>query len=201
MTYKDILVELPLIVHNSHLLTSFLHQMPAMPSAELEFPTSLSDIKGLNPELPLYPAYETTLDMSIDPFLEKSCDLLLDAVESHYTELNNFQYVTNLPHLTILLTTLFRYYQRQLAREQTKVTAWQTKRKAENAGRVAAGQAPLPEDDWKTLFKLPTEPSRLESMLLARQVEQYGRTVDNFTATISAKMFLSKDTLLPGESS
>jgi hypothetical protein len=38
-------------------------------------------------------------------------------------------------------------------------------------------------------------------MLLARQVEQYGRTVDNFTATISAKMFLSKDTLLPGESS
>lgn len=105
MTYKDILVELPLIVHNSHLLTSFLHQMPAVPSAELEFPTSLSDIKGLNPELPLYPAYETTLDMSIDPFLEKSCDLLLDAVESHYTELNNFQYVTNSPHLTILLTT------------------------------------------------------------------------------------------------
>ncbi|KFY84034.1 hypothetical protein V500_09659 [Pseudogymnoascus sp. VKM F-4518 (FW-2643)] len=184
MTYKDILVELPLIVHNSHLLTSFLHQLPAVPSAELEFPTSLSDIKSLNPEIPLYPAYETTLDMSIDPFLEKSCDLLLDAVESHYTELNNFQ-----------------YYQRQLAREQIKVTAWQTKRKAENAGRVAAGQAPLPEDDWKTLFKLPTEPSRLESMLLARQVEQYGRTVDNFTATISAKMFLSKDTLLPGESS
>jgi translation initiation factor 3 subunit H len=94
-----------------------------------------------------------------------------------------------------------RYYQRQLAREQTKVTAWQAKRKAENAGRAAAGQAPLPEDDWKNLFKLPTEPSRLESMLLARQVEQYGRTVDNFTATISAKMFLSKDTLLPGESS
>jgi translation initiation factor 3 subunit H len=94
MTYKDILVELPLIVHNSHLLTSFLHQLPAVPSAELEFPTSLSDIKGLNPEIPLYPAYETTLDMSIDPFLEKSCDLLLDAVESHYTELNNFQYVT-----------------------------------------------------------------------------------------------------------
>jgi len=93
--------------------------------------------------------------------------------------------------------TTYRYYQRQLAREQVKVTAWQAKRKAENATRAATGQAPLPEDDWKTLFKLPTEPSRLESMLLARQVEQYGRTVDNFTATISAKMFLSKDTLVP----
>jgi translation initiation factor 3 subunit H len=176
------LVELPVIVHNSHLLTTFLHQLPQKPVAELEFPPSLADLNKTAPELPLYPAYETSLDMSIDPFLEKSCDLLLDAVENHYTELNNFQ-----------------YYQRQVAREQTKITAWQAKRKAENAGRVAAGQAPLPEDDWKALFKLPTEPSRLESMLLARQVEQYGRTVDNFTATISAKMFLSKDTLLPGE--
>jgi translation initiation factor 3 subunit H len=152
-------------------------------STELEFPASLADLSKNAPEIPLYPSYESSLDLSIDPFLEKSCDLLLEAVESHYTELNNFQ-----------------YFQRQLAREQTKVTAWQTKRKAENAGRVAAGQTPLSEEEWKTLFQLPQEPSRLESMLIARQVEQYGRNVDNFTATISSKMFLSKETLLPGES-
>lgn len=91
-----------------------------------------------------------------------------------------------------------RYFQRQLAREQAKVTAWQTKRKAENATRAATGQPPLSEDDWKTLFKLPTEPSRLESLLIAKQVENYGRAVDGFTATITSKMFLSKETLLPG---
>lgn len=91
MSYKDILVELPLIVHNSHLMTSFLHQLPSKPVAELDFPLSLADLNNSAPETPLYPSYEASLDMSIDPFLEKSCDLLLDAVESHYTELNNFQ--------------------------------------------------------------------------------------------------------------
>ncbi|EHK99207.1 putative Eukaryotic translation initiation factor 3 subunit H [Glarea lozoyensis 74030] len=70
-------------------------------------------------------------------------------IETHYTELNNFQ-----------------YYQRQLAREQTKITAWKTKRAAENASRVQQKQAPLPEDEWERLFKLPTEPSRLEDMLV-----------------------------------
>ncbi len=94
LSYKDILVELSLTVHNSHLMTSFLHQLPAKPVAELEFPRSLADLTQNAPETPLYPSYETSLDMSIDPFLEKSCDLLLDAVESHYTELNNFQCVT-----------------------------------------------------------------------------------------------------------
>jgi len=180
LTYKDILVELPIIVHNSHLLTSFLHQMPAaLPKEELEFPSSLSDLKTNAPQVPLYPNFES-LDLSIDPFLERTCDQLLDSIETHYTELNNFQ-----------------YFQRQLAREQTKVTAWKTKRAAENATRVQQKLAPLPEDEWERLFKLPTEPSRLEGMLNARQVEQYSRQVDGFTASITSKMFAVKTNLLP----
>lgn len=91
LSYKDILVELPLIVHNSHLMTTFLHQLPSKPATDLEFPRSLSDLTRNAPEPPLHPSYDTSLDMSIDPFLEKSCDQLLDAVESHYTELNNYQ--------------------------------------------------------------------------------------------------------------
>lgn len=179
-TYKDILVELPVIVHNSHLLTSFLHQLPGPVSqAELDLPASLADLEKIDPQFPLYPNLES-LDLSIDPYLERSCDMLLDTIETHYTELNNFQ-----------------YYQRQLAREQTKVTAWKTKRAAENATRVAQKLAPLPEDEWERLFKLPTEPSRLEGMLNARQVDQYSRQVDGFTATISGKMFAVKSNLLP----
>ena len=73
------------------------------------------------------------------------------------------------------------------------------KRKAENAARVAAKQAPLPEDEWQRLFKLPQEPSRLEVLLNSRQVEQYARQVDGFTAGVSAKMFAVKSNLLPGE--
>ncbi|KAK3361207.1 hypothetical protein B0T24DRAFT_117824 [Lasiosphaeria ovina] len=180
LTFKDIVVEVPIVVHNSHLLTSFLHQIPAPPdSAEIPLPASLDDIRRDPAKIPAHPSFDT-LDLSIDPFLEKTCDLLLDSIEAHYTDLNNHQ-----------------YYQRQLTREQFKITQWQTKRKAENAARVAAKQQPLPEDEWQRLFKLPQEPSRLEGMLNARQVEQYSKQVDGFTASITAKMFAVRGNLLP----
>ncbi|KAI0160852.1 eukaryotic translation initiation factor 3 subunit 3 [Hypoxylon sp. FL1284] len=180
LSFKDILVELPVHVHNSHLLTTFLHQLPVAPTAEdVTMPTSLADLERNPVKMPLYPSVDI-LDLSIDPFLEKTCDLLLDSIESHYTELNNHQ-----------------YYQRQLAREQAKITAWQTKRKAENAARVAAKQQPLPEDEWQRIFKLPQEPSRLEGMLNAKQVEQYSKQIDGFTANVSAKMFAVRGNLLP----
>lgn len=101
LTYRDILVELPITIHNSHLLTSFLHQLPLKPSqAELDLPASLSELAENSSDIGFYPSLDS-LDLSIDPFLEKNCDLLLDAIETHYTELNNLQ-----------------YHQRQLAREQ-----------------------------------------------------------------------------------
>ena len=37
-------------------------------------------------------------------------------------------------------------------------------------------------------------------MLNSRQVEQYARQVDGFTASVSAKLFAAKGNLLPGES-
>jgi len=86
-----------------------------------------------------------------------------------------------------------------LAREQAKITAWQTKRKTENAARAASKQPALPEDEWQKLFKLPQEPSRLELLLNSSQVEQYARQVDGFTATISGKLFAVKSNLLPGD--
>jgi len=64
---------------------------------------------------------------------------------------------------------------------------------------VAAKQAPLAEDEWQSLFKLPTEPSRLEIMLNSRQIEQYARQVDGFAGTVSGKMFAIRSQLLPGQ--
>lgn len=178
LSFRDIIVEVPVAVHNSHLLTSFLHQVAAPPeTAEIPLPASLDDIRRDPVKLP--PHFDT-LDVSIDPFLEKTCDLLLDSIESHYSDLNNHQ-----------------YYQRQLTREQFKITQWQAKRKAENAARAAAKQQPLPEDEWQRLFKLPQEPSRLEGMLNARQVDQYSKQVDGFTSTITSKMFAVRGNLLP----
>lgn len=174
-----------MVVHNSHLLTSYLHQLPTAPpkQTQLNFPPSLAAL-GTDPQLtavPLAPNFES-LDLSIDPFLEKTCDLLLDSIENHHTELNNYQ-----------------YYQRSLQREQTKITGWQAKRKAENTQRAITKQPPLPEDEWQKLFKLPQEPSRLDTLLNSRQVEQYARQVDGFTAAVTSKMFAVRSNLLPGE--
>lgn len=180
LTFKDILVEFPISVHNTHLLTSFLHQMPARPEESLlPIPSSLQEIQKKAIQMPAHPSFDA-LDLSIDPFLEKSCDLLLDSIEAHYTDLNNHQ-----------------YYQRQLGREQTKITQWQAKRRQENAQRAAAKQPLLPEDEWQRQFKLPQEPSRLEGMLNAKQVEQYSRQIDGFTANVTTKMFAVKGNLLP----
>ena len=49
------------------------------------------------------------------------------------------------------------------------------------------------------MFKLPTEPSRLEVMLNSRQIEQYARQVDGFTAGVTGKMFAVKNNLQPGD--
>ena len=181
LRYQDILIELPLHIHNSHLLTSFLHSLPnpvPTPEAQTSQPPTLESLSRTpNPFSPNF----NSLNLSIDPFLTQTTDLLLDSIETHHTELNNHQ-----------------YYQRQLAREQAKITAWQQKRKSENASRALAKQSPLPEDEWQRLFKLPQEPGRLETLLNSRQVEQYARQVDGFTAGVSGKMFAVRGNLLPG---
>ena len=184
LKYSDILVELPVSVHNSHLVNTFLHQIPRMlANGTMKAPSSMSELED-NPIIKndtLAPSFES-LSISIDPFLSQTCDNLLDAIETHHVEANNFS-----------------YYSRALAREQAKIQQWQQKRKAENAARALSKQPPLPEDEWQRLFKLPTEPSRLESMLNSRQVEQYARQVDGYVASTTGKMFAVRGNLLPGE--
>ncbi|EXJ85076.1 eukaryotic translation initiation factor 3 subunit H [Capronia epimyces CBS 606.96] len=184
LKYTDILVEIPVTVHNSHLVNTFLNQVPRMlASGILKAPTSVQEIEN-NPVVKndtLAPRFDS-LTLNTDPYLSQTADNLLDSVETHHVEANNFS-----------------YYQRALAREQAKIAQWQAKRKAENAARALSKQPPLPEDEWQKLFKLPTEPSRLENMLNSRQVEQYARQVDGFVAATSAKMFAVRGNLLPGD--
>ncbi|KAJ5893929.1 Eukaryotic translation initiation factor 3 subunit H [Penicillium taxi] len=182
--YQDIFDELPVEIHNSHLITTFIHQLQGPNiSGPTELPASLSALEAspfakssiLTPNL-------DNLALSIDPFLEKNCDLLLDSIETHNTEVNNYQ-----------------YYQRVLGREQQKINNWKQKRTQENTTRAALKQPLLPEDEWQRLFKLPAEPSRLESMLNTRQVEQFSRQIDSFVSSTTGKMFGVKGNLLPGE--
>lgn len=92
LTHRDILEELPLEVYNSHLVTSLLH--------------TIESPKGVT----LSPNFDT-LDLSVDPYLEKNLEYLIEGMDEWTYEQGNLQ-----------------YFQRQLGREQTKIAAWQAKR-------------------------------------------------------------------------
>ena len=67
---------------------------------------------------------------------------------------------------------------------------------------MATGQTPLPEDEWMKLFKLPAEPSRMESLLISGQIgmcasfytdlDQYCKQIDNYASSSIMKMFAIK---------
>ena len=63
LTYKDLLQELPITIHNSHHLTSFLHQL-SIPPANL--PSFAAAVRQNALPLPLFPNLDS-LDLSIDP--------------------------------------------------------------------------------------------------------------------------------------
>ncbi|KAI0462484.1 hypothetical protein LJB42_003978 [Komagataella kurtzmanii] len=74
----------------------------------------------------------------------------------------------------------FHYYQRLLSREQQRISQWVSKREQENAATLKrnpnATESELLRTDsyeWCKHFKLPTEPSRLENLVLSGQIDAF----------------------------
>lgn len=104
--------------------------------------------------------------------VSRSLELVSEAIDNYKTEDGNVAYLT-----------------RQIAREKLRAETYVAKRKEENAQRVVQGLSPLPEEDVSRLFKIPAEPSRLESMLLLGQVDAYAKSVENLAGLGLVKMF------------
>ena len=102
-------------------------------------------------------------------------DSLLDTLEAHRTEENNVA-----------------FHARQIAREKLRAEQYIQKRKEENATRVAQGLAPLPEEDVSRLFKIPAEPSRLETTLLLGQVDAYAKNLETASAAAIVSLYASQ---------
>ncbi|KAK9463299.1 uncharacterized protein V1516DRAFT_697785 [Lipomyces oligophaga] len=165
LTHLDILEEVPLKVKNTHLATALLQSIDQPAFERKGDPTSLISGTMLTPNL-------DSLDLSIDPYLEKNAEFLIDSVDDYYAEQGTFN-----------------YYQRQLGREQTKIQQWIQKTRAENATRERARLPTVSEDDWSKHFKLPTEPSRLDNLLISAQINQYCNQIEEYAAVVSNKMF------------
>ena len=107
--------------------------------------------------------------------MTRNLEQIIDTVDAYRTEEGNLAYMS-----------------RQIAREKAKADSYVAKRKEENATRVAQGLPPLPEEDVSRIFKIPQEPSRLDSMLLLGQLDSYGNSLGGTSRTGLVKMYGAK---------
>lgn len=164
LIFSRIFVELPVVVKNSSLLNAFINTLTT-PSSQLPLsaPPSI-----LSP--PFAP-----LDLDAPSLVTRNLESLLETMESHKNEESNVAYAL-----------------RQIAREKAKADAYVTKRKEENAARVAQGLAPLPEEDVSRLFRIPPEPSRLEGMLLLGQIDGQAKNLDISSSANLVKIYAAR---------
>ncbi len=166
LTYENIFNELPVEIHNAHLINLLMFDLDKPKKNELIIETD-----SLTPNF-------DSLNLPIDTYINKNIENILDSIDDFNYDQGNYH-----------------YYQRQLAREQTKISQWKLKRKQINSVRESEGQSLLSLDEWKTLFKLPAEPSRLENLLLSGQIDTTCGEIQKFGASTLSKLFASQKTL------
>jgi len=114
------------------------------------------------------------LDLSTNPFMERNLEFLIECLDDLGVEQNKFQ-----------------YHQRAVQRQQAQQSAWLQKRRQDNAALKLKGDEPLPETDPSNpIFKPPQEPSRLESLLITNQINNYCKQINHFAGNSFTKIFL-----------
>lgn len=106
------------------------------------------------------------LDLSTNPFLEKNLEYLCEWVDDLAQEQNKFQ-----------------YYARAAARQK-----W--KKRQENEERRQAGEAPLPEEP-DLAWRMQNQPPRMQSLLIANQIDKYCSQMHHFAGASFGKLFLA----------
>ncbi|KAI0274637.1 hypothetical protein BC834DRAFT_849016 [Gloeopeniophorella convolvens] len=168
LTFTSILEEVPLKIRTNPLVSAFVTTLSERRPTSLTQPLPSEAFDTSLP--PLY----STLDLG-NATLTRNLENVVEAIDNYKTEEGNIAYHT-----------------RQIARERARAEAYIAKRKEENANRVAQGLAPLPEEDISRMFKIPSAPSRLESMLLLGQVDAYAKTLEGTSSLSLVKMYAAK---------
>jgi len=168
LTFSKILEEVPVKIRINPLLNSVLGTLTEPHRSPLSY-TLLSE--ATTSAIP--PTYSTLNIGSVG--LTKNLEQLIEAVDNHKVEESNLAYLS-----------------RQIARERLKADQYITKRREENAARIAQGLAPLPEENINRLFKIPPEPSRLESMLLLGQIDGFAKSLASASSSGLVTMYAAK---------
>ncbi|MBN3299887.1 EIF3H factor, partial [Amia calva] len=107
------------------------------------------------------------LNLSSSNHLEKSLQLLMDRV---------YQISTDCLSLFSVSVSL-QYVQR---------------RQQENVQRQSRGEPPLPEEDISKMFKPPQAPPRMDTLLIAGQINTYCQNIKEFTSQNLGKLFMAE---------
>ncbi|XP_017310338.1 eukaryotic translation initiation factor 3 subunit H-B [Ictalurus punctatus] len=115
------------------------------------------------------------LSLSSSSHLEKSLQMLMDRVDDMCQDINKYN-----------------NFSRSLSKQQQQKHQYVQRRQQENAQRQSRGEPPLPEEDLTKLFKPPQPPPRMDSLLIAGQINTYCQTVKEFTSQNLGKLFMAE---------
>uniref|UniRef100_A0A803YQA8 Eukaryotic translation initiation factor 3 subunit H n=1 Tax=Meleagris gallopavo TaxID=9103 RepID=A0A803YQA8_MELGA len=101
------------------------------------------------------------LSLASSNHLGKSLQLLMDRVDEMSQDI-----------------VKYNTYLRNVSKQQQQKHQYQQRRQQENLQRQSRGEAPLPEEDINKLFKPPQPPARMESLLIAGQINTYCQFVN-----------------------
>ena len=132
--------------------------------------SSLAPVSSSTSTAALPPTF-STLDLNSSA-ISRNLTQVLESLDDYKTEEGNLAYL-----------------QRQIMREKSRAESHIQKRREENALRSSQGLPPLPEDDITRMFKIPPEPSRLESLLLLGQIDAYSKSLAEGTSAGLVKMY------------
>lgn len=165
LTFSSILEEIPLKIRTNPLMNSFLGELGRTSNSPL------SDTTPDQATISTLPPSFWVLNLNSGSSA-KNLEQIAEVLDNFRTEEGNIGYIT-----------------RVIAREKAKAEAHIAKRKEENAERISKGLAPLPEEDAYRLFKIPNEPTRLESMLLLGQLDALAKSLGETSATSLVKLY------------
>lgn len=116
------------------------------------------------------------LNMDAAPLLEKNLEFLNECID----DLNAEQHKLTQYHL-------------DMRKLHQRVMQWKLARRNENQQRRIMGEEPLPEDPPENEFKKPTEPSQLDTLLLANQMHSYASQIASVGAQSIEKLVLLEE--------
>ncbi|KAE8599505.1 hypothetical protein XENTR_v10017211 [Xenopus tropicalis] len=107
--------------------------------------------------------------------LEKSLQLLMDRVDELSQDI-----------------VKYNTYLRNISKQQQQKHQYTQRRQQENLQRQSRGETSLPEEDVNKLFKPPVPPSRMDSLLIAGQINTYIQHIKEFTSQNLGKLFMAE---------